>query len=169
MNGKCFLNLILLTVVLLPLVSCEPAVPLLTLLDEPPEYILNAGRLSNLPESATNIHAEGWSGLFTGTSYLKFQADKTDIEQWINSSHSLSNATARDINDSHRYLLYGTADLRHEDSNYKTNYLTPLWYRPDIRQNGKLYEVPPDPRGVNSGNVIIDYNENTVYVRITWS
>jgi len=63
---------------------------------------LNAGRLGALPESAQNIQAAGWSGLFTGASYARFQADRTDIEHWIHSCQSLSNASIKEINEQHR-------------------------------------------------------------------
>ncbi|MHC4154948.1 MAG: DUF4190 domain-containing protein [Planctomycetota bacterium] len=64
------------------------AVVLLTMLvDSVPSLrarkILRAGRLANLPESATELKAEGWHAGFAGAEFLTFRTTPDQIEKFI--------------------------------------------------------------------------------------
>ncbi|MHC4573302.1 MAG: DUF4190 domain-containing protein [Planctomycetota bacterium] len=137
-----------------------------------PESILRAARLADLPNSATNVRAEGWSALFTGEDYLMFQATPQDINNWVAQLSSIRNSIPETFNSDHMHLPY-KADrkyyTRHEY--YFPMSSNPQWYDLTIRVNGRKYEIPGDPNkgGHNWGTVIINDQTNTVYINVIWS
>jgi hypothetical protein len=145
-----------------------------------PHGILKVGRLADLPESATDVKAEGWGALFTGSDYLMFRASSEDIEKFLAESPSIKHATPEIFNPEHMYLpnpvdkeYYTDEEL---ENHYKHEYyfpynLTPEWYDLTIKVKGRMYEIPGDPdmRGHNWGSVIINDETNTVYINVIWS
>ncbi|MHC4075230.1 MAG: hypothetical protein ACYSRR_03495 [Planctomycetota bacterium] len=136
--------------------------------------ILSAGRLSDLPESATEIKVEGWSSMFAGMDYIKFRATSEDIEKFIKQSPSINNLSPEIFSREHMYLP--SSELTDFGENYyKHKYYVlagePPWYEPVIRIKGRMYEIPGDPnmRDHNYGSVIIDDETNTVFITVIWS
>lgn len=148
-----------------------------------PQAILKAGRLAELPESATDIKAEGWSGIFTGEDYLIFRATPEDIEKFIANSPSIKDVAPEIFNSGHMYLpqpentdFENEIDfenyMKHKYYYRHSGYLgPPPWYEPTIRANGRMYKIPGDPnkRRHNWGSVIINDETNTVYIDVIWS
>jgi hypothetical protein len=145
-----------------------------------PRGVLKAGRLADLPASATDVRCEGWSGLFTGTDYVMFRASAEDIEKFITQSPSAKGAVPDLLNAEHRRLPYREEDYAegHEESedDYERDYfapesLAPKWYDVTMKGKGRRYEIPGDPdnKGYNFGSVIINDQTNTVYIRVVWS
>lgn len=144
------------------------------------ERILRAGRLADLPESATYIKAEGWSAMFTGEDYLMFRAAPEDIEKFIAKSPSLKGATPEIFDSEHMHLPYQKEEEYYTDeeleNSYKQKYffpshMDPKWYDLTIKVKGRQYEIPGDPnkKGHNWGSVLINDETNTVYIYVIWS
>jgi hypothetical protein len=131
--------------------------------------ILKDGRLYSLPKSASNVKTEGMGGLFTGEGFLSFQATREDIEIFVSNSPSIKNVKPESFNESHMYLAYPEDDNFEEKHKYFYKHKHwPKWYDPTIKNEGRLYEIPPI-EGHNWGSVIIDFGTNTVLVYVIWS
>ena len=137
-----------------------------------PESALRAGRLATLPKSATNVRAQGWSSIFSGENYLMFQATSEDISKWIAKSSSIRDCIPETFDFNHMHLPY-RADREYDTDHeyYFPMPSNPQWYDLTIKVNGRKYEIPgdPDKGGHNWGTVIINDENNTVYINVIWS
>jgi hypothetical protein len=142
-----------------------------------PEGILKTGRLAVLPESATDIKAEGWSGIFTGEDYLMFRATPEGIEKFIAESPSIKDTEPEIFSSKKMYLPYHEpndfADEADWEDHYNHNYFFPQkdqpeWYDITIKLKGRRYKIPAFEHH-NWGSVIINDETNTVYINVIWS
>ena len=140
-----------------------------------PPAILQDGRLAQLPASATEINAAGWSGFFTGEDFLAFRASPQDIEAFLTGSPSLKGATPEVFSPAHMRLprpAHGSHEsLERAHEYYDPEALQPSWFDTAVRVKGRRYLIPPDPnrKGHNWGAVIVNDETNTVYVSVNWS
>ncbi len=148
-----------------------------TLYSQDPKQILMDGRLAGLPASATNVKAEGWSGIFTGEDYLMFQADPKEINRFIAGSVSLKGQKPQvfspekmyvpmDSDGEHKTGYTMEGEPKHEY--FFTDKYSPKWYDPTIRVRGRKYEIPSEKMH-NWGSVIVNDQTNTVYIWVIWS
>jgi hypothetical protein len=141
-----------------------------------PQTILRNGRLADLPASASDVKAEGWSSLFSGTDYLMFKAAPKDIEKFITESKSID-ASPKVFNENHQYLpapnnpeLRQAIDTNEYSQNeyFYRNSDWPEWFDPTINKKGRIYEIP-GMNGHNWGEIIINDETNTLYIWVCWS
>jgi hypothetical protein len=145
------------------------------------KYLLEDGRLAPLPENAKNVQIHGWSGLFTGCKYIKFESDKNGIDQFINRSPSLQGVTPAIFNGEHMLLPYKkdsegknmNLEIDLSEDYYKHEYFMkpssmPDWYSPTIKKQGRRFRIPAKDSH-NWGEVIINDENNTVFIQIIWS
>jgi hypothetical protein len=130
------------------------------------KYLLEDGRLAPLPENAKNVQIHGWSGLFTGCKYIKFESDKNGIDQFINRSPSLQGVTPAIFNGEHMLLPYKKDSYKHEYFMKPSS--MPDWYSPTIKKQGRRFRIPAK-NSHNWGEVIINDENNTVFIQIIWS
>lgn len=137
------------------------------------QRVLKAGRLARLPADATDVRVYLWSGIFTGAKYLRFRASSQSIDRFINNSPSLSKVEPERFSKQNMHVPYPddfesprspqTAhDYFHRDT------IAPSWFSEELRNSGRLYEIPP-VNGHNWGIVVVRDNENIVFIRVTWS
>jgi hypothetical protein len=148
--------------------------PILNAPTADPQPILEDGRLADLPESAVEVKTFSWHGIFAGGRYLMFKAPSDEIDQFISLSPSLKRVDPEIFSADHKYLLQlGNPDYNDPTYNnheyYFSGTMAPKWYDPTIKIKGRLYKVPADNEHHNWGEVIINEETNTVYIRITWS
>lgn len=136
--------------------------------------VLSDGRLAALPESATDIKVYSWSFIFSGESFMKFSANPEDINVFLNSSPSINGQQCQRYSlermrlpypkDSRKLMEYNEAghELFIPDS------MAPDWYDTQIRIRGRSYEIPPEGHH-NNGEVIVDDENNVVYINVIWS
>lgn len=142
-----------------------------------PQAILKAGRLAELPESAADIEAEGWDGIFTGEDYLMFRATLEGIEKFIAESPSIKDTEPEIFSSKKMYLPYHEpndfADEADWEDHYNHKYFFPQkdqpeWYDITIKLKGRRYKIPAFEHH-NWGSVIINDETNTVYINVIWS
>lgn len=142
-----------------------------------PEAILKVGRLAKLPQSATDIKAEGWNSIFTGEDYLMFCATPEDIEKFIAESPSIKDTKPDIFSSDKMYLPYYEPNDFTDDADwdayfrhkyFQTHKGQPEWYNIEIRLKGRRYEIPSFEHH-NWGSVIINDETNTVYINVIWS
>lgn len=137
-----------------------------------PQSVIQAGRLADLPKSATKVRAQGWSSIFSGEDYLMFQAAAEDINRWIAESSSIKNSIPETFDSNHMHLPYEPNRKYDTDQEYYFPMPSnPQWYDLTIKVNGRKYEIPGDPNkgGHNWGTVIINDQTNTVFINVIWS
>jgi hypothetical protein len=168
------LRIVTVTVLPLVLVSCGVSE------SDSPEKIISSviknGRLSKLPESATDIQAYAWNTAFSGEWYLAFKASPADIQSFVESSESIKNVKPTIFDSERQYLPYpdpAPTDFYRQsqmDPNiyFRKYSMDPPWYNPTIKVKGKKYDVPPEGYN-NRGEVIINDETNYVYIKIIWS
>jgi hypothetical protein len=136
---------------------------------------LEDGRLSVMPLSARNVKSSHWSGLFTGESYLSFQADKADIEAFLATSPSLQGVKPKVYSKDYQRMPFPTTNKGFDFNSAKFDYfvkqsnLVPDWWNEEITGQGRTYEIPGQAGGNNFGLVIYDEERCIVYIRVTWS
>ncbi len=126
------------------------------------EVALVYGRLGPLPASARDIKVATVGNLFSRNFWLRFKADASDIELFLESSEGVRNV---------KPLLFKTADERRVGLGLGLEVGTNsvgfqgrfLWFRPDAVTHGRLYEIPWDAKGLH-GRVTVDDDTGTVYV-----
>ena len=136
--------------------------------------ILEIANLAPLPESAQDIYVYTWSSPMSGEKYLRFQAEPDGIEQFINNSPILKDVEY-DIYNKDKMRLYDPKIYPYNkyDPNSSHEYIVPRrsipdWYREEIKGAGRRYEIQPEGYHY-PGEVIIDYENNIVYVKLVFS
>ncbi|MHC4103464.1 MAG: DUF4190 domain-containing protein [Planctomycetota bacterium] len=139
---------------------------------------LGAGRLADLPKTATDVKIDGWHSLFTGEDYIRFKAAPEDIEKFISDSPSIKEITPKVFTSEHMHLPQPDTrrfeseedweDFDKHEYYYGDGPYCPKWYDPTIKTKGRLYKIP-SVKGHNSGTVIINDEANTVYIHVIWS
>ncbi len=135
--------------------------------------VLQKGRLADMPVSAREVQATGWAGLFTGSDYVRFRADASDIERFVALSPGLKNVKPAMYSRSKLVIIEAglTNDTKsHSDDEvyYFDRRTEPGWFNFKTIRNGKKYAIPPE-KNHNWGDVIIDHETNVVYIKVTWS
>ncbi len=135
--------------------------------------VLQKGRLADVPLSAREVKATGWAGLFTGSDYVRFKADGNDIENFISRSPGLNKVSPTMYTKSKSLIiepgLTGYTKSHSDDELYYFDRRTePGWFNFKTIRHGKKYAIPPE-KYHNWGDVIIDHETNTVYIKIVWS
>ena len=143
-----------------------------------PTEVLTDGRLADLPASAGNVRAAGYSHGFTAEHYLMFQATPEDIQKFIDESESIKNQEPTVFNSDHMHVPYPERDdfddqqeyseYWHNHSLFRRDPMWPDWYDPTVRGKGRLYRIP-SVKMFNDGTVIVDDETNTVYIEVIWS
>lgn len=157
----------------------SPYLPLcfLKILERAPETVLKSAHLAPLPESATGFQAEGWSRIFTGGFYLMFHATPEDINGFLVNSPSIKSVSPEIFNPNYTLLTAPTdANCINDglENMHKHRYLHPSrnepnWYNPTIKVKGRRYKITPRTiKNFKWGEVIVNDETNTVYVKITW-
>ncbi|MFH1745439.1 MAG: hypothetical protein ABIG44_00175 [Planctomycetota bacterium] len=132
------------------------------------ERALEMGRLTELPESATEVQIGGTGNVRAATFYICFSAPPEDIDGFITGSRSIGHLHPEQLSAEHMYL---PARARSEDVEEAARhvYFQPdtryPWYDPTVRTRGRRYVIPENLDG-NSGEVIIDDDRHIVYVRV---
>jgi hypothetical protein len=152
-------------------IAISAVVLLAVLVDSVPSLrarkILWSQRLANLPDSITELKAEGWHVLFTGAEFLMFRTTPEEIQKFIAESPSIRGLTPEVFSPEHMYLPHGDSDDRTRDPNYLDHEyfyrdsMPPWWKR--IRK-GRRYRVHSN--GEPECQVIIDDETNTVYIMV---
>lgn len=136
--------------------------------------ILSNANLASLPESAQDISVYTWSSLMSGEEFLKFDAESEEIAQFISSSPILKDVVCNTYTkDRMRLLQSENFAFRFEDVNDPHEYFrpdssNPDWYKEEIKGAGRRYEFQPDGYHY-PGEVIIDDDQDIVYVKLTFS
>jgi len=132
------------------------------------KVLLSAGRLAAIPVSASDLMVDGTDNLFSSKHYIKFKADPTDIEEFIQNSASIRSITPDRFDRGHQYVPFpkdadtATFDERHEY--FGLDKRCP-WFDPTIKVRGRKYTIDQDD-DVNGGEVVIDDEKNIVYIRV---
>jgi hypothetical protein len=128
----------------------------------PPEKVLRSGRLAALPDSATDVKAEQWAGIFSGEQFLMFRAERQDVSEFVRKSGGLR--TAAPV-----VLPGGSSGICAEldDPSEQPKY-TPRWFRPRGIVRGRCFKIAPEASGHNWGAVAIDDDRGAVYIQVTW-
>ena len=131
--------------------------------------VISDGRLAEIPESAQNLKVYTWSSLFSGEGFICFEAGPEEIQKFINDSPGLKGIVPKIYSEDKMHIPYPL----NYDGNSTHDYFTPdssapKWYKEQLRNKGRIYEIPPE-EGHNSGTVIIDDSTNTVYIKVIWS
>jgi len=133
--------------------------------------IIRDGRLSEIPKSAKNLKVYTWHTLFSGESFLCFEASPAEIQKFISGSDSLKDVEPKVYSENRMripYPLNYNGDLTHDY--FIPDTMAPKWLKEELRNKGRVYEIPfIGERGHNSGIVIIDDLSNTVYIKVVWS
>ena len=131
--------------------------------------IIRDGRLAQIPGSSKNLKAYGWSGLFSGEGFLRFEASPEEIQEFIDNSPSLKGVAPKIYSEEKMYIPYPSnydGDSTHDYFTPKA--MAPEWFKEELRNKGRVYEIPSE-EGHNWGKVIIDDLTNTVYIWVIWS
>ena len=128
---------------------------------------LSAGRLADLPDSATNVEVAGTGSSQSVTYLLKFTATVEDIEHFIAESPSIRWREPEQLGPERMYVPRteggdaGPHVYFQPDSRYP-------WFDPTVREQGRRYVIPPE-RGSGSGEVIVDDGNHIVYISVSRS
>jgi len=112
--------------------------------DVSPGRVLSAGRLPPLPDSARDVAASRWAGVFTGASYLRFRAAQEAVRKFV---------AAADMNPMDCESLSRRKSI-------------PNWFVPEQLDNPQCFEIPAD-RKHNWGSVWVQ--GDTVFIELIWS
>ena len=137
--------------------------------------ILSNANLATLPKSAYDISVYTWSSPMSGEEFLKFTASPNDIDSFLKTSPILNGLECTTYTEKHMRIPYPNnyffqddeIDISHE---YFHQYGggAPDWYKSGIRGPGRRYEI--QPKGYhNPGEVIIDDQTNTIFVKLVFS
>jgi hypothetical protein len=136
--------------------------------------VIEYGRLSKLPKSATDIKGYAWSSPFSGEWFLSFKASPEDIQAFIDASQSIKDLEPQVFNSKRQYLprphpLPEDFYLNESGHEYfSPSPSAPSWYDPTLNTKGRKYEVPAVDYH-NWGEVIINDETNIVFIKIIWS
>lgn len=138
------------------------------------QQILANGGLAGLPESATVIAVYTWWTPFSGEEYLKFEADREDIERFVAEAAILEGAEHQDYSRGKMRLVYrGNTVSNDANGTHDHEYIwhhpsIPPWYMEEVRCRARLYRIRP-PGYHHAGEVIIDQDNNVVFVKLVFS
>ena len=127
--------------------------------------ILQMGRLSALPENASNVETGGDATMFQMTLLLRFDAPPDEIDTFLAKSAGLQGIATEVLNPRHMFQPF-PAD-RVGDPAHRHYLPDPrhTWWDPLVQTQGRYFETEPDADGVAT-QVIVDDEANTVFVRI---
>ena len=144
--------------------------------------ILSRAGLAPLPKTANSIKVYTWSSPFSGEEYLMFRASPEVLEDYITKSSSVLTAdSCRKYTEKNMRLYYPyhsddsaeTIVKRHEEMRKSANeyiqcpYAKPVWFNSEIK-NGRRYEFNVEGYQLPC-ELIINTDENTIYVRLVFS
>jgi len=87
--------------------------------------ILKAARLAPLPESASNVRVSSWAAGFAFEAYLRFEAPKDAVADFIAASPALRGETPEEV---------AAAYMARDPS-------APAWFTPEREIRGRLYTL----------------------------
>lgn len=125
--------------------------------------------LAPLPESAAEIKVYSWSALFNGEWRLRFRADRSDIDRFLDASPILKEAECREYSPDRMRLVDPEPYRERSDDDpngsdyFRPDLNMPPWYIQEIRVPGRRYETRP-PGFSDPGEVIVHTDENLVSV-----
>ena len=135
--------------------------------------ILTLAELAPLPTSARNIKVYEWSCVFSGGKFLRFSASPSDIQKFLKESPILQGAECEAFSAERMRVRYPDDSKKWgqineaEHETFIPNPSAPDWYKGEIRK-GRRYIIHPE-WGYYPGEVIVNDEENFVYVNIIWS
>jgi len=136
--------------------------------------ILSHGELAPLPESAVDIKVFIWASLFSGEEFLRFRASPDDIERFLDESPILRGAECERFSRK-RMRLHSPHDPKkwgeYQEAGHELfvpDSSAPPWYKEEIKQGGRRYIIHPE-WGHYPGEVIVDGEEQIVFIKVVWS
>ena len=137
------------------------------------QKILAEGGFAPLPRSATQLRVYGWWFPDEVGRCMMFRATAQDVEEFLNASPTLKGRKCKKFSPESMRMLFPrdtTKWMEYIEAGHEL--IGPLsgppWYKEEIKGYGRYYSVPTkDYRG--SGQVIVDDEENIVYVKVIWS
>ena len=127
--------------------------------------ILQMGRLSALPEGASEVETGGDSTMFQMTLLLRFDAPPNEIETFLAKSAGLQGVATEVLNPRHMYLPFPPNRVGDPAHRHYLPDPRHTWWDPLVQTSGRYFETGPDGDGVIT-QVIVDDEANTVFVRI---
>jgi len=147
----------------------------LSFLSSPGSHIrtlLAYAQLAPLPQSATAVRFYAWSSPFSGEDFLRFTADPNDIERFLAESLALQGQEPTRYSAERMRLIYPKDFLARnvDDANEYVAPRTggPAWYKQEIRGPARKYRIQP-PKYQQPGEVLVDDETHTVYIRLCFS
>ena len=137
-------------------------------------HILGTAELAPLPKSATDIAVYTWWTPMSGEEYLRFHATRADIESFLAQSPILRAAERQDYSPARMRLSEQnrparTASYSVSRHEYVPDHPTaPPWYMQEIKGNARRYGIRRTTYK-HRGELIIDEDNNVVYVRLAFS
>ena len=138
-----------------------------------PALVTKAAGLAPVPAAATDVKAVDYyrPGDYR-MDWLVFRANPDDIEIFIRDSRTLISPPFAVYDSNNTFMPYGLSQEeiyerypRQEERGWAFFHLTPEWYRPEIAVRGRQFDFQ---NGVRWGSVIVDDEENMVYVYLAW-
>ena len=129
---------------------------------------LEDARLANLPGSAHNVQYHQWSGIFSGESFLSFQAVPDEIEEFLAASPSLQDAEVTVYSANYQRVPYpekGEAWDVEKFDYFSPSPTSPAWWKGEIK-SGRAYEIPAGEKGNNWGVLLLDDHSSTVFILV---
>lgn len=129
------------------------------------------GRLAELPGSNTNFKIATEGSAFTRSFYITFNASLEDIEKLILNSPGLKDIKPKIYSEEYMLIEYKSDE---EEIDYNHDFFlrregVPEWYIPAIKIKGRKYRIPyKEDHGIG-GDFIVNDEEETVYIYVSWS
>jgi hypothetical protein len=130
--------------------------------------ILRMARLGAIPSCATDVRCGGVGDSARGAYSLRFTAPAEEINRFIASSPELRVRAPQTLDPEHMYLPNTQRTPDNSEPGKQVFYMPDArfpWFDPAVRGKGRLYVIPRDSQS-NSGEVVIDDEKQTVYVRV---
>jgi hypothetical protein len=138
---------------------------------ESAERFLKDSRLGSLPAGSKNVVFRGWSGPFTGETWIRFELPPDDIEAFVAASQALSGIEPKETYD-RDHPLYPFPDQFYRNGPatlaafppgarfHSRNASDPEWYVTTIPGKGRMYFLWP------SAWVYLDEERGIVWIKV---
>lgn len=129
------------------------------------------GRLAELPSSNTDFKIATEGSVFTRSFYIAFNAPLEDIEKLILNSPGLKDIEPKIYSKEYMFIEYKSYE---EEIDYNHDFFlrregVPEWYTPEMKIKGRKYNIPYKKDHGIGGYFIVNDEEKTVYIYVSWS
>jgi len=137
------------------------------------QKILGEGGFAALPKSAIDLRVYGWWCPDEMGRCMMFRATPQDVEEFLNTSPTLKGRKCEKFSPERMRILFPrdtTKWMEYKEAGHELfgHSSGPRWYKEEIRSYGRYYSVPTkDYR--KSCEVIVDDEENIIYIKVIWS